>query len=140
MDAYSTPPHPGSSGTPLVFDRNAVVVGTAITHTPGSAAFMIQETGLYYIAFHGAVAPASGSDFPLALLFYLQVQGAEAPGAAARHTFHTTADVATVSFSTVIQVSTTPVTLEVMTSGGNFIYSDIGLTIFRIGPAQEDAQ
>ena len=140
MDAYSTPPQPGSSGTPLIFDRNAVTYGTAITHTPGSATFTIQGAGLYYAAFHGAAAPASGSVFPLSVLFYLQMQGSETPCASTRHTFHTSTDTASVSFSQVIEVSAIPATLEIMAVGENFLYSDISLTIFRISPSQDTDQ
>ena len=138
MDAYSTPPQPGSSGAPLIFDRNAVTYGTAIVHTPGSAVFSIRDTGLYYTAFHGVVSPVSGAVFPLSLLLYLQVQGSETPGTSTRHTFHTSTDAASVSFSQVVEVSDVPVSLEVMAVGGNFLYSDISLTIFRISQEQEN--
>ena len=139
MDAYSTPPQPGSSGAPLIFDRNAVTYGTAIVHTPGSAVFSIRDTGLYYTAFHGVVSPVSGAVFPLSLPALPSGTGFRDPG-----NFHTPyisylpQTLPAYLFPQVVEVSDVPVSLEVMAVGGNFLYSDISLTIFRISQEQEN--
>ena len=85
------------------------------------------------MAFHGAVGPASGVNFPLLVQLYLTQQGNSVPGAAASHTFHTSSDTSNLAFSQIIQVSAAPSVLEVMPSGGNFIYSGISLVVHKIG-------
>lgn len=69
------PPQSGKSGTVLIFDRNAVINGSSISHAQNSGTFTIQQTGFYQVSFHGTLAPASGSAFPLTVSLYLQQQG-----------------------------------------------------------------
>ncbi|WP_243235635.1 hypothetical protein [Zhenpiania hominis] len=133
LSAYSTPPQPGNSGTALIFDKNGNSAGTAVSHTENTSEISIQEPGFYEVSFHGTAAPASGVTFPLAVLFYLQQQGSTVAGAASSHTFHTSSDAANLSFSQIIDVTDTPAVLEVIGSGGNFIYSNIGITVQKIG-------
>ena len=97
--------------------------------------FTVQEPGIYEVSFHGTLAPASGTTFPLQLLLYLQQQGNEVPGASVRQSFQTSTDVGNVSFSQIINVSSAPETLSVVGNGGNFTYSDVALTVQKVGDA-----
>ena len=133
LSAYSTPPQSGTSGTALIFDRNGNSAGTAVSHAENTPQINIEEPGFYEVSFHGTAAPASGVTFPLPVLFYLQQQGSEVAGAASAHTFHTSSDAANLSFSQIIDVAETPTVLEVTGSGGNFIYSNISITVQKIG-------
>ena len=133
FSAYSTPPASGSNNNPLEFDQNAESVGTGITHTAGSSDFTVTAPGLYTAAFHTNAAPASGVNFPLTVTLLLQQNGTSVPGAAAQHTFHTSADNATLSFSFPLQISSTPSVLRVMAQGGNFLYSAASLSLYKIG-------
>ena len=70
LSAYSTPPQTGTAGGALVFDRNAVVNGTAVSHAQNSASIVIQQTGFYQVSFHGTIGPTSGADFPMTVSMY----------------------------------------------------------------------
>lgn len=133
LSAYSTPASPASNNTPLVFDQNGPSIGSAITHGAGSSDFAVSEPGVYTAAFHGNAAPASGVNFPLAISLSLQLNGTNVPGALTQHSFHTSSDTATLSFSFPVQVTTAPSTISIMAQGGNFIYSAVSLTLTKIG-------
>lgn len=133
LSAYSTPSAPGSNNTPLIFDQNGASIGSGITHEAGSSDFAIAEPGIYTAAFHGNAAPASGVTFPLSISLSLQLNGTNVPGALTQHSFHTSSDTATLSFSFPVQVSTAPSTIRIMAQGGNFIYSAVSLTLTQIG-------
>ena len=85
------------------------------------------------MSFHVTITPASGANFPLPIVVYLQQQGAIVAGTTVSHTFHTTADIANMSFTQIIQVTTAPTTLKVIGSGGTYLYYDNAITIYKIG-------
>ena len=133
LSAYSTPPQTGTAGGALVFDRNAVVNGTAVSHAQNSASIVIQQTGFYQVSFHGTIGPTSGADFPMTVSMYLEQQGTEVPGTAVQHTFHTTADTSNVAFTQIIQAATVPTTIEVIGQGKNYFYGPVSLVVNRLG-------
>lgn len=132
LSAYSTPSAPGTAGNPLLFDANGASSGTGITHTAGSGDFSVLEPGIYTVAFHGNLAPASGVNFPLNVVLELQQNGTVVPGAVVQHTFHTSPDTATVSFSMPVEVTGTPAVFRVVGEGGNFIYSSVTLSVYKV--------
>ena len=71
-------------------------------------------------------------DFPLSIVVYLQQQGTAVSGTGIRHTFQTTSDASNIAFSQ-IQVTSTPTTLEVIGEGGNYLYYDNAITIYKVG-------
>ena len=125
----------GSDGQGLIFDRNGVIAGTAISHTANSAVFTVNQPGIYYAAFHGTFAPVSNSAFPMGLSVYLQQNGAAVPGAGAQYTFQSASGMENLSFSQMIEITAVPAALQVTGSGGRFLYADVGLTIQRLGSA-----
>ena len=133
LSAYSTPPQTGTAGGALVFDRNAVVNGTAVSHAQNSASIVIQQTGFYQVSFHGTIGPTSGADFPMTVSMYLEQQGTEVPGTAVQHTFHTTVDTSNVAFTQIIQAATVPTTIEVIGQGKNYFYGPVSLVVNRLG-------
>ena len=133
LTAYATPAQPGTSGGSLIFDRNGTSYGNAISHTENTSALTIQEPGFYYVAFHTTITPTSGVDFPLSIVVYLQQQGTAVSGTGIRHTFQTTSDASNIAFSQIIQVTSTPTTLEVIGEGGNYLYYDNAITIYKVG-------
>ena len=132
LTVYSTPAAPGTSGTALEFDLNGSSLGTAITHTAGSSDVTLNASGTYVVAFHGNLAPASGVNFPLNVILNLQQDGTNVSGAVVQHTFHTSSDTATIAFSSPVTVTNAPSTLRVVGTGGNFIYSAITMTVYKI--------
>ena len=133
LSAYSTPAQPGTSGNPLIFDRNNLQYGTAIAHTANTSSITLQDTGVYNAAFSGTFAIPSGTTLPVSLVVYLAQNGAQIPGSAVSHIFNSTDETMTFSFSQPLSVSTAPATLTVVGEGGNYLYSDSSISVYKIG-------
>lgn len=133
LSTYSNPPQQGNDGGKLVFDRNGVANGTAISHTINGTDIVISQPGFYFVTFHGTLLPAKKADFPLTVLLYLQQQGSQVPGTVVQHTFHTFSETANVAFSQMIRVDTVPNVLEMISQSGNFFYSAVNMTVQKIG-------
>ena len=138
LSSYSVPPQPGSSGDPLIFDKNGVTYGNAISHSEGSGDFTIDQPGFYLVSFHGTIGPANNAEFPLAITLFLKENGSEVAGTAVSHVFRTSTEVSNVSFSQIIQVTDVPTTLEMIGEGGNYIYSSNSISINKIGEPSEN--
>ena len=106
LSAYSVPASPGSSGMPLVFDLNGESAGTAVSHAERSGSFLLNEPGVYAVSFHGTISPASGDTLPLNLQFTLEQDGNPVSGAAAQEVLQTQNQYSSLSFSTVVSVTT----------------------------------
>lgn len=137
LSTYSNPPQQGSDGGKLVFDRNGVTNGTAISHTINGTDIVISQPGFYFVTFHGTLLPAQEVDFPLTILLFLQQQGNQVPGTAVQYTFQTSSETVNVSFSQMIRVDTVPNVLELISQGGNFFYSAVNMTIQKISKLPE---
>ena len=133
LTAYSTPTQPGTDGGSLIFDRNGLTQGTAVTHDQNSSDVVLQQPGFYTVSFHGTVAPADGVNFPLSILLTLYQDGNPVTGANVRNNFQTNPDTATYAFTQTVQATTAPSTLTVVSNGGNFQYNDISIIARKIG-------
>ena len=133
LSAYSTPAQSGTNGQAVIFDRNGVQQGTALSHMANTDTVTINQPGNYYVSFNGIFAPGSSQSFPMTITVYLQMQGTTVPGTGAQYTFQSAKDTESLSFAQIIQASSTPVTLKVIGSGGNFLYSGVNLTVQRLG-------
>jgi hypothetical protein len=134
LSAYSTPSQSGASGTALEFDRNALVYGTAISHTAGSGNFTINQPGVYSVAFHGVISPASNNNnFPLNLVTSLEQNGSVVPGASVPYNFQSASGSSAQSFTVPLAVSSVPTTLQVEVTGGKYLADAIALVIIRLG-------
>ena len=133
LSAYSTPPQVGTSGGALIFDRNAVINGTAISHAQNSADIVIQQTGFYQVSFHSTMGPTTGADFPMTVSMYLQQQGTEVPGTVVQHTFHTTADTSNAAFTQIIKVVSVPTTIKMIGQGEDYFYGPASLVVNKLG-------
>ncbi len=133
LTAYSTPSQPGTDGGSLVFDRNGLTQGTAVTHEQNSSDVVLQQPGFYTVSFHGTVAPSDGVDFPLSILLTLYQDGSPVTGANVRNNFQTSSDTSTYAFTQTVQAATAPSTLTVVSNGGSIQYNDIAITARKIG-------
>lgn len=133
LAAYSTPPQTGTTGTTLIFDRNASQAGNDISHNQNSSQVTIQTPGYYDVSFNGIIGPLSNSVLPLTTGFYLIQNGNTVSGAAAQHTFQNASDTASLSFSQIVSISSVPAILQIKSQGGNFAYSSINITVQKIG-------
>ena len=132
LNAYSTPPQPGKSGSALLFDKNSTTYGTSISHTEGESDFSLADPGFYLVSYNGVVAPVGTDEFPVAIAVMLQLNGTPVPGAGTQHTFQSASEASNVAASQVLQV-TGPSTVNLMGSGGDFLYSDLGMSICKLG-------
>lgn len=139
LSAYSTPPQVVVNGGTLIFDRNLIVFGNAISHDLNSPDFEIAEPGVYYVSFKGSFASLAGSCYPQSLLLYLAQDGDIVAGSELQHTFARANDLISLSFTIPIVIYDTPSTLSIGAQGGSFAYSNIALSIYRIGDIPEEA-
>ncbi len=139
LSAYSSPAQSGASGSPLLFDQNGPAYGADLSHTAGSGTFTVNTPGVYAVSFHAALAPTAGAAYPLPIVTTLEQDGSTVPGGTALHTFQSDSDTANVSFSVPVTVATAPSTLQVVGSGGTYLYSAAGMTISRLGDVPSQA-
>lgn len=133
VSSYSTPPQPGSSGTPITFDRNALSLGSDISHTSGSDTFTINQPGVYSVEFHGVITPTANNTFPVNINTSLEVNGSVQPGASVPFTFQNTTQSSEVSFTVPITVTDVPTTLQIAPFGGNYQADAVSMTVTRLG-------
>ena len=135
VSAYSTPSQPGTSGTPITFDRTSLSLGSGISHTPGSDTFTITQPGIYSVSFHGVITPTGDNTFPLNINTSLEENGTIVPGASAPYTFQDTSQSSQVSFTVPISVTDVPTTLQIVPMGGNYLADAVSMTVTALGTA-----
>ena len=120
------------AGTPLSFAATALAAGGSMSHTPGSPDITISQPGIYQASFHSTVSTQSGESIPATLTVNLALNGATLPGASATHTFTTSAEASTLSFTVPFQVTTTPSTLTAVPVETGFPFDESSLTVVRL--------
>ena len=133
LSAYSTPTQALPSGGAMEFDRNGLVYGADIAHTPGSSTFTITQPGVYLVTFHGVITATSQNKFPVAIATSLLVNGSIVPGATVPYVFQSNKDSSEQSFVIPISVTTTPTALQVAASSGSYLADAVSMTILRLG-------
>lgn len=123
----------GAPGTPITFDRNALSLGTDISHTSGSDTFTINQPGVYSVEFHGVITPTANNTFPVNINTSLEVNGSVQPGASVPFTFQNATQSSEVSFTVPISVTDVPTTLQVAPFGGNYLADAVSMTVTRLG-------
>ena len=132
LSAYSVSLQTTKNGETLKFASNAVTNGSAISHVPGSADFIIHETGFYRAAFHGTIYPTKETNLPLTVTLTQNLQGSGIPGGQNAQMFHTPMEGENVAFSQFFRVTTVPSTFNIAGSGGAFLSSAISLSIDKM--------
>lgn len=133
VSAYSTPSQPGTSGTPITFDRTSLSLGNDISHTPGSDTFTITQPGVYSVEFHGVITPTANNTFPVNIITSLEANGAVVPGASVPFTFQNSTQSSEPSFTVPISVTDVPTTLQIDPTGGNYLADAVSMTVTRLG-------
>ena len=111
-----------------------LISGNIISHTNGSSDIVISESGIYLVLFHATVGVLNAT-IPAVVALFLTVNGAINNMGAARHIFASSSEVATVSFHATVSVTTVPTTLTVLVENSGFIFSDVEITVLRLGEA-----
>lgn len=132
LSAFSIPSAAVTDNSPLVFDRNAVAQGTAVTHANSSTDFTITQPGLYYVSYNASVTPATGTTLPVTNLLTLSLNGTQLSNGASQYLFNVTGQSAPMSASGLIDVTSVPSTLNLLSSGGNFVYSDATMNVIKL--------
>lgn len=122
-----------AAGTPLAFAATALASGNSLSHQPGSADIVINQSGIYQASFHSTVSTETGASIPATLTVNLALNGATLPGASATHTFASSAEASTLSFTVPFQVDTTPSTLTAVPVQAGFPFANSSLTVVRLG-------
>ena len=133
LSAYSIPTQTVADNAAVIFDRTAAQQGTAITHADNSADITIGEEGTYFVSFNGTAAPQNAASLPETNLVQFTLNGTAQNGASTQHIFTTADETSAQSASLVFNVTSVPATLQVVSSGGSFLYSGTTLNIFKIG-------
>ena len=133
LSAYSTPTQGLPSGGAMEFDRNGLLYGTDVSHTPGSSTFTITQPGVYLVTFHGVITATSQNKFPVAIATSLLANGSIVPGTTVPYIFQSSKDSSEQSFVIPISVTTTPTELQVSASGGSYFADSVSMTILRLG-------
>ena len=133
MTAYSTPSQQVADNAAVVFDRTALQNGTAVSHADNSAQFTIDQPGTYFAAYNGTAAPPANAQLPVSNLLQFSLNGTALNGAATQHVFTTANETSAQSASIIFMVTSTPATLELVSSGGTFNYTGVTMNLFKIG-------
>ena len=126
---------PSTAGGALTFSDNPLVSGTSITHQAGSTDVVINTPGIYQATFHTTAAVDPGTTIPATLTVRLNEAGAQVPGAVATHTFASSNEVATMSFSVPFRVTAVPTTIQVVAEDSGFSFTEAALNVTRLGDA-----
>lgn len=121
-----------ASGAALEFDMNNALVGTALAHTPGSDTVTISEPGTYFVQYNGTTYPANITSFPAVNTINFTLNGATQSAGAAQTRFDSAAQAEAISAAAVFNITTVPTTLQVISGGGVYGYSDATLNVFKI--------
>lgn len=125
------PSAPVTDGGLFIFDVNAAQAG-GITHTNGSAEVNIAQNGTYYAHFLATVTPAGTDTFPVTNLVTFRLGGQTQSAGAAQTIFTAAGQTSQVNAAFVFTVTGAPETLAVASGGGNFLYSEATLNVFRV--------
>ena len=123
-----------SAGAALVFTENPTLLGTSISHTPGSSTTTINSPGLYAISFNGTVTSTGTEAPPLASELQLYQNGVAVPAASASYAPTELANSSTIGFSYLLNVTTIPTTLTVVSVNAETSVSDAVLNVVKLSP------
>ena len=132
LSAYSTPAAVAASGGALEFDMNNAIVGTALSHTAGSDTVTISQPGTYFVQYNGTTYPANITSFPAVNTINFTLNGVTQSAGAAQTRFDSAAQAEAISAAAVFNITTTPTTLQVISGGGVYGYSDATLNVFKV--------
>ncbi len=116
-----------------MFDRTSAQAGTAITHADSSADVTITEPGTYYASYSGTAAPQTGASYPESNLITFTLNGTTLDGTATQHIFTADGQTSAQSAAQLFTVTDVPATLQVVSGGGDYLYSNTTLNVIKIG-------
>ena len=137
LAASDAPSQPGVRDRPLIFHGNTLISGDVISHRTDSSEIALSLPGIYLAHFTCTAIAAAGAPIPAVLSLNLQLNGAAVSGGTVRHTFLASNEYATISFSVPFLVASAPAALRIVPGQNQFIFSDMTLTVIRLGYADD---
>ena len=131
ISAYSVPAATVNDGGSPVFDRNYAATGTDLSHTEGDAQITIATTGTYFAQYTASVQPVSGASLPATNIVTFEVNG-QTQNAGAGTAYFAANQPAQINAALVFTVDTAPSTLQLISSGGQFLYFAATLNVYKL--------
>ena len=132
VSAYSLPAAQVSDGGAVQFDVTATQSGTDVTHTAGSGDVTITQPGTYFVQYGATVAPTGAASYPVTGIVTLSVNGQTQSAGAGMVQFDAATLARQISAAAVLNVTDVPATVQVISSGGNFLYSNATINVFKV--------
>ena len=132
VSAYSLPAAQVSDGGAVQFDVTATQSGTDVTHTAGSGDVTITQPGTYFVQYGATVAPTGAASYPVTGIVTLSVNGQTQSAGAGMVQFDAATPAKQISAAAVLNVTDVPATVQVISSGGNFLYSNATINVFKV--------
>lgn len=123
------------ASTPLIFNENPLVTGVSITHNAGSPDVVITQPGVYQATFQATATPTTGTTIPAEVTVRLYQDGVPVPGGTATHTFTSSTETATLSFSIPFQATSTPSNITAVVENDGITFENTAMTVVRLGDA-----
>lgn len=136
LTATNTAPQMTTAGGAVSFSGNPTDTGASITHVANASEVDIVHTGVYHIAFH-CIGRHSGPSAAVTRTLSLYANHEPVSGASAQHSFVLGAESATISFSTILTVTTLPARLQVVADGDEISLSSVSISVYRLGAAPQ---
>lgn len=137
--SYSTSDQTVAVNATISFENNGIKSGRCITHAVGTGSFSLNRVGYYLVHFNADVATSAAAGNATVQLY---INGEAYEGAEATGTTSVAAtDVVNLGFETIIQVlpnccvniNNLPLTLTIRNTGLEAIFSNVALTIVKVG-------
>ena len=127
------PSQPTQTNGDLSFQNNNLLIGSAISHTTGSPSVLINTRGVYQATFKGTIGVSGGSSSSQSIALHLELNGNILPGSVIQESNLTSGRLTTSSCSVPFSVTSTPATLQAVSSASGFLVSTIALSVTRLG-------
>ena len=132
LSAYSVPAAQINDGGAAEFDVNGAQTGDAITHTARSPDITLGQTGTYFVQYTATVSATGTTTLPAANIVNFSL-GGQVQSAGAGMAQLTTADpTKQIHASAILTADSAPTTLQVISSGGQFLYSAATINVVKL--------
>ncbi len=128
-EAAQTPA--GDNGI-LLFDNDQVAAGTQVFHSPNTGNFALLANGHYQIYYNTVATNATGVTPPVAVSVHLANGGVAIPGTTAVSSITAANDTVALSGTTIVNVTSTPATITLVSDNQNGSFSNSSITIRRL--------
>lgn len=121
------------ANTAIIFSDNPLIYGSSIYHQPGTSQIQLYQPGIFQVSFQTTVSFDENTTIPASIAIQLNLNGNSVPGAITHHTFTAAGEVTTMMFNIPFRVDYAISTIEVMVGQNGFRFTDITLTVTRLG-------